>query len=106
MAVYKLPKLESIGVFNSVAPTTINQDSYVGSATRFMDNQPISKYLFAMKVTRKCEEGEPFCLEISDSDNGALLFIERIFLAEMQTGPNRNSTVKPIVYHFSQKLVL
>ena len=52
------------------------------------------------------------CLDTSNTKRGnnslplenECLFIERLYLDEMQAGPTGNATVKPIVYHFSSKL--
>ena len=108
IAMYNLARLESIGVFNSM-PIEVNSDSYVGSAKQYLRNRSVSEYLFAVKITRKCEEGESFCLEISKTGpnslpiNGSCLFIERIYMDELKAGPSRDATIKPIIYHFSKK---
>ena len=107
IAMYNKDRLESVGSFNS---HELDAASYVGSANKYLGNRSISKYLFAVKVTRKCEEDETFCLELPTSGNNSLpldtscVFIERIYLDHMEAGPTLDATIKPIVYHFSSKL--
>ena len=109
IAMYNVDRLESVGSFNSM-PIDLSADSYVDSAKKYMGNRSIAKYLFAVKVTRKCGEDETFCLELPKSGNNSLpldsscLFIERIYLDHMEAGPTKDATIKPIVYHFSSKL--
>ena len=108
IAMYRFDRLEPIGSFSSVL-SQLELHSYVGSAFQYAD-WDVSKYFFAVKITRKCAEGEPFCLEVPKSGFGSLpfnsscFFIERIYLDHMKTGPSRNATIKPFVYHFSSKL--
>ena len=110
ICMYNLNRLESIGQFTSM-PVALDSNSYVGSADRYLENSNVSKHLFAVKITRKCNEGESFCLEVSSSGSNSLplanscLFIERIYLDQMFVGPTKDATVKPIVYHFSSKRV-
>ena len=107
MCMYNVARLESIGQFTSM-PRHLDPDSYVGSADRFLDS-PISKYLFAVKVSRKCAPNEKFCLQVTSSGANSLplandcLFIERIYMDEMRAGPDAEATIKPMVYHFSSK---
>ena len=105
---YNGMRMESIGGFSSV-PMDLDSHSYVGSAIEYRDCD-ISKYLFAVKITRKCTANETFCLEVPKSGVGSLplhtscVFIERIYLDHMKVGPSKNATIKPTVYHFSSKL--
>ena len=109
IAMYNVRKLESIGAFTSVQP---DQDpfSYVGSANSLVQDDEIAKSFYAVKISRKCEENEKFCLQVTKSGpnslplNGPCLFIERIYLYQMEAGPATDAIVKPIVYHFSSKL--
>ena len=95
-------------MFTSI-PAELDPSSYVGSVYPIFPAR-LAQYFWAVKVTRKCEEHEDFCLEVTKSGNNSLplanecLFIERLYLDEMQAGPTGNATVKPIVYHFSSKL--
>ena len=107
MCMYNAARLESIGQFTSM-PIDLDGDSYVGSANHFLES-PLSKYLFAVKISRKCADGEKFCLQVTKSGANSLplgkecLFIERIYLDKMVTGPSKDATVKPIIYHSSSK---
>ena len=107
MCMYNTEKLTSIGQFTSV-PGHLDDSTYVGSADRYLQS-PISKYLFAVKVSRKCAPREKFCLQVSSSGpnslplKGECLFIERIYMDEMRAGPTNEATIKPIIYHFSSK---
>jgi len=112
MCMYNYARLESIGAFTSM-PLELDNASYVGSAkayAKYLSNASYADYLYAIKVTRKCSEGEPYCVEIPGTgpnslpDDGSCLFIERIYLDQMRAGPTRDATVKPIVYHFSPKV--
>lgn len=106
MCMYNYQRLESIGQFTSM-PSHLDGNSYVGSADRFLKS-PLSKYMFAVKISRKCAPNESHCLQVKDSGPNSLplpndcLFIERIYLDEMRAGPTSDVTVKPIVYHFSE----
>ena len=108
ISMYNAAKIESLGAFSS----PLTSDTYVGSANRFGMNPDVSKYLYAVKVTRRCNENEPFCLEVPTEGsnslpvNGSILFMERIYLDHMYTGPADGATVKPIIYHFSTKLFI
>lgn len=107
MCMYNRAGLTAIGQFTSMAGH-LDVNSYVGSADRYIKS-PLSKYLFAVKISRKCEANEPYCLEVSTEGEFALplnngcLFIERIYMDEMRAGPSKDATVKPIIYHFSSK---
>ena len=105
---YSLPRLESLGGFNSL-PINQNNNSYVGSANKYLQDQGISKYYFAIKVSRSCKANESFCLQVKDVGSNSLsldqpcAFIERSYLDKMEAGPTRNAHIKPVVYHFSSK---
>ena len=109
ICMYNIDRLESVGSFSSV-PGEV--DSFVGSADSYLtpDIYYLSEYLYVIKVTRVCEEGEAFCLQLTESGNNSLplnsscLFIERIYMDEMKAGPTNEATIKPIIYHFSSKL--
>lgn len=106
IAMYNIPRLESLGSFSSV-PINRDSNSYVGSAQEYLKDSTFSPYLFAVKITRKCLKDETFCLEVKESGSnslpldGSCLFIERIYLDQMLSGPSNNATIKPIIYHFS-----
>ena len=86
-------------------------DSFVGSADSHLteDKYHLSEYLYVVKVTRACEEGEPFCLQVTKSGPNSLpidsscLFVERIYMDEMKAGPTKEAVIKPVIYHFSSK---
>ena len=108
IAMYNVAKLESLGSFTSAQP---DQDpfTYVGSADSFLQDTEAAKSFFVVKVSRKCGNNEKYCLQITKEGpnslplNASILFIERIYLDLLETGPTRDATVKPIVYHFSSK---
>ena len=108
IAMYNVARLESLGSFTSAQP---DQDpfSYVGSADSFLQDTEAAKSFFVVKVSRKCGNNEKYCLQITKEGpnslplNASILFIERIYLDLLETGPTRDATVKPIVYHFSSK---
>ena len=99
------PKTHPLGSFNS----HFSPNSYKGSANQYLKQSDISEYFFAVKISRKCEKDEKFCLVISKSDQGSLrlnesvVFVERNYLDHMTAGPANGALVNPIAYHFSSK---
>ena len=110
ISMYSLPRLESLGGFNSL-PINQNNNSYVGSANKYLQDQGISKYFFAIKVSRSCKANESFCLQVKDVGSNSLsldqpcAFIERSYLDKMEAGPTTNAHIKSVVYHFSSKRI-
>ena len=108
ISAYSQDRLESLGGFDSL-PTDISPKSYWGSAKQYLKNADVSDYFFAVKISRKCEKNEKYCLEIKKSGSNSLplnqscVFIERSYLDKMQAGPTNEAHVKPIIYHFSSK---
>ena len=90
-----------------------DSDSFVGSADGYLalDKSYLAEYLYVVKVTRVCKVGEPFCLQVTTSGNNLLpsdsscLFMERIYMDEMEAGPANSVTIKPTIYHFSLRLI-
>ena len=103
---YSERRLESLGGFNSL-PTHLSSNSYIGSANEYLKHANVSDYFFAVKVSRKCEKHEKFCLQVAESGSNSLplnescIFIERSYLDRMKAGPTNDAHVKPVVYHFS-----
>ena len=106
ISMYSGARLESLGGFNSL-PTEMSSTSYTGSANEYLADSNLSKYFWAVRVSRKCERNENFCLQIPKSGdnslplNGSCVFIERSYLDKMKAGPTNDAHVKPVVYHFS-----
>jgi hypothetical protein len=106
ISMYSGARLESLGGFNSL-PTELSSSSYIGSANTYLKTPSHAKYFWAVKVSRKCNRGEDFCVEIAKSGdnslplNGSCVFIERSYLDKMEAGPTNDAHVKPTVYHFS-----
>jgi hypothetical protein len=60
---------------------------YEGSASYFMGDDDITKYLYAYIIARDCSDKGPYCFEVPNSgdlsidpENDALLLIERVYL--------------------------
>ena len=108
ISAYSQDRLESLGGFDSL-PIDVSSKSYWGSAKQYLQNSDASDYFFAVKITRKCEKDEKYCLEIKKSGSNSLplnqscVFIERSYMDNMEAGPTNEAHVKPIVYHFSSK---
>ena len=109
ISAYSQDRLESLGGFDSL-PADLSPKSYWGSARQYLQEiQDVSDYFFAVKISRKCEKNENYCLEIKKSGDNSLpldqscVFIERSYLDKMDAGPTNEAHVKPIVYHFSSK---
>merc|ERR1712168_608104 len=61
IAMYNYARMESIGSFTSM-PHKLDTQSYIGSASSFLRDSILSPYFFAVKVSRKCDLGDLFCL--------------------------------------------
>jgi hypothetical protein len=75
-----------------------------GSASPYLPDHPLRKYLYAYKFARDCQ-GEPFCFSVPTGQLGvpldeALNIIERPYLeSETDTGPLPSQLVDPQVLH-------
>ena len=109
ISMYNVDRLQSVGSFSSVFG---DMNSFIGSADSYLttNKSHLAEYLYVVKVTRVCNAGEHFCLQVTTSGNNALplqsscLFVERIYMDEMKAGPTKEATIKPTIYHFSSKL--
>jgi hypothetical protein len=79
LAVSSLNRIMGIG-----GPSDID---YEGSASYFMGDDDITKYLYAYIIARDCSDKGPYCFEVPNSgdlsidpENDALLLIERVYL--------------------------
>lgn len=76
-----------------------------GSASPYLPDHPLRKYLYAYKFARDCQ-GEPFCFSVPTGQLGvplddALNIIERPYLESVtNTGPLPAQLINPQVLHF------
>jgi len=103
VAAYDWPKLAPVG--------DITDWQLENSAAYYLgDQNPATKYLYAVKFARVCRNPEELCVEIPASSNdpeisalsydSPVIFIERCYLNPLtNSGPAVSETILPILLH-------